>query len=509
MVPEQSQTKIKKVLIANRGEIAVRVIRACRDLGIETVAVYSDADRASLHVRYSDEAVHIGPPAPRESYLRIDKILEAVKKTGADAVHPGYGFLSEKPDFAQACADEGIIFIGPPPRSIARMGDKQAARETVKRAGVPVIPGTEPDMRDEEILALAPTIGFPVIVKAVAGGGGKGMRTVRSAEDLPGALATARREAESAFGDGRVYLEKLVEGARHIEFQILADTHGNTIHLGERECSIQRRHQKLVEESPSIFLDADLRRRMGEMAVKAAEVVGYVNAGTIECLVDKDKNFYFLEMNTRLQVEHPVTELVTGIDLVKEQIRIARGRRMGPTQNFLEPKSWAIECRINAEDPYNNFIPSVGQITTLNIPTGPGVRVDSGVYSGYEISPYYDSMIAKLICWGEDRGEAILRMRRALEEYTIMGVKHNIPFHQNLMNSFSFIAGMFDTKFVEERFSMTTYEEAPNDTELETAAIAATLFAHRQRQLASQVVTRGERDTSNWKWVGRWERMHR
>ncbi|MEO8610532.1 MAG: acetyl-CoA carboxylase biotin carboxylase subunit [Chloroflexota bacterium] len=509
MVPEQSQQKIKKVLVANRGEIAVRIIRACRDLGIQTVAVYSDADRAALHVRYADEAVNIGAPQPRESYLRIDKILDAVKKTGADAVHPGYGFLSEKPDFAQACTDEGIIFIGPPPGAIARMGDKQAARETVKLAGVPVIPGTEPNMRDEDILALAPSIGFPVIVKAVAGGGGKGMRTVRNPEDLPGALATARREAESAFGDGRVYLEKLVEGARHIEFQILADTHGNTIHLGERECSIQRRHQKLVEEAPSSFVDPDLRRRMGEMAIKAAEVVGYVNAGTIECLVDKDKNFYFLEMNTRLQVEHPVTELVTGLDLVKEQIRIARGRRMGPTQNLLEPKGWAIECRINAEDPYNNFIPSIGTISTLNIPTGPGVRVDSGVYSGYEITPYYDSMIAKLIVWGEDRGEAILRMRRALEEYTIMGVKHNIPFHQNLMNSFSFIAGMFDTNFVEERFSMTTYEEAPQDTDLETAAIAATLFAHRQRQLASQVVMKAERDTSNWKWVGRWERMHR
>jgi acetyl-CoA carboxylase biotin carboxylase subunit len=509
MVHEQSQQKIKKVLVANRGEIAVRIIRACRDLGIQTVAVYSDADRAALHVRYADEAVNIGPPQPRESYLRIDKILDAVKKTGADAVHPGYGFLSEKPDFSQACLDEGIIFIGPPPRAIARMGDKQAARETVKLAGVPVIPGTEPDMRDDDILALAPSIGFPVIVKAVAGGGGKGMRSVRSAEDLPGALATARREAESAFGDGRVYLEKLVEGARHIEFQILADTHGNTIHLGERECSIQRRHQKLVEEAPSSFVDADLRRRMGEMAVKAAEAVGYVNAGTIECLVDKDKNFYFLEMNTRLQVEHPVTELVTGLDLVKEQIRIARGRRMGPTQNLLKPKGWAIECRINAEDPYNNFIPSIGTISTLNIPTGPGVRVDSGVYSGYQITPYYDSMIAKLIVWGEDRGEAILRMRRALEEYTIMGVKHNIPFHQNLMNSFSFIAGMFDTNFIEERFSMTTYEEAPQDTDLETAAIAATLFAHRQRQLASQVVMQAERDTSNWKWVGRWERMHR
>jgi acetyl-CoA carboxylase biotin carboxylase subunit len=509
MVPEQSQQKIKKVLIANRGEIAVRIIRACRDLGIPTVAVYSDADRASLHVRYADEAINIGAPPPRESYLRIDKIIEAARKTGADAIHPGYGFLSEKPDFAQACADEGLIFIGPSPRSIARMGDKQAARETVKRANVPIVPGTEPGMHDDDIISFAASIGFPLLVKATAGGGGKGMRAVYSAEELPEALASARREAESAFGSGDVYVEKLLIGARHIEFQILADTHGNTIHLGERECSIQRRHQKLVEEAPSVFMDDDLRRRMGEMAVRAAEVVGYVNAGTIECLVDKDKNFYFLEMNTRLQVEHPVTELVTGVDLVKEQIRIARGRRMGPTQNFLNPKGWAIECRINAEDPYNNFLPSIGTISTLNIPTGPGVRVDSGVYSGYEITPYYDSMIAKLIVWGEDRGEAILRMRRALEEYTIMGVKHNIPFHQNLMNSFSFIAGMFDTKFVEERFSMTTYEEAPQDTDLETAAIAATLYAHRQRQLASQVVTRGERDTSNWKWVGRWERMHR
>jgi acetyl-CoA carboxylase, biotin carboxylase subunit len=509
MVPEQSQQKIKKVLVANRGEIAVRIIRACRDLGIETVAVYSDADRASLHVRYADEAVHIGPPQPRESYLRAEKLLEAANKTGADAIHPGYGFLSERSYFAQACADEGLIFIGPPPSAIDTMGDKQSARETVKKAGVPVVPGTEPGLRDDDIIRSVQDIGFPLLVKASAGGGGKGMRAVYKAEDLPESLASARREAESAFGNGEVYIEKLLVGARHIEFQILADTHGNTIHLGERECSIQRRHQKLVEEAPSSFVDPDLRQRMGDMAVKAAEAVGYVNAGTIECLVDKDKNFYFLEMNTRLQVEHPVTELVTGIDLVKEQIRIARGRRMGPTQSFLEPTGWAIECRINAEDPYNNFIPSIGTISTLNIPTGPGVRVDSGVYSGYEITPYYDSMIAKLIVWGEDRGEAILRMRRALEEYTIMGVKHNIPFHQNLMNSFSFIAGMFDTKFVEERFSMTTYEELPHENELETAAIAATLFAHRQRQLASQVVMRGERDTSNWKWVGRWERMHR
>ncbi|MGQ9908493.1 MAG: acetyl-CoA carboxylase biotin carboxylase subunit [Candidatus Flexifilum sp.] len=509
MAFDAQQTKLTKILIANRGEIAVRVIRACRDLGISTVAVYSDADRTSLHVRYADEAVHIGPPPPRDSYLRIDKILEAAKKTGADAIHPGYGFLSEREEFAQAVIDEGLIFIGPPPSAIATMGDKQAARETVKRAGVPVIPGTEPGLTDDELIYAADQIGFPIMVKAAAGGGGKGMRAVRRREDLPEALATARREAEAAFGDGTVYLEKLIEGARHIEFQILADMHGNTIHLGERECSIQRRHQKLVEEAPSTFVDEDLRRRMGEMAIRAAQAVGYVNAGTIECLVDKDRNFYFMEMNTRLQVEHPVTELISGVDLVKEQIRIARGRRMGPTESLIHPKGWAIECRINAEDPYQNFIPSVGTITTMIIPTGPGVRVDSGVYPGFTISPYYDSMIAKLITWGDDRPEAMLRMRRALEEFTIMGLKHNVPFHQNLLNSFSFIAGKIDTKFVEERFSMTTYETAPQDAEIEAAAIAATLYAHRQRQLAGQVVTRNERDTSNWKWLSRWERIHR
>ena len=501
--------KINKILIANRGEIAVRVIRACRELGIETVAVYSEADRTALHVRYADEAVLIGPPAPRESYLKIETILDVARRTGADAIHPGYGFLSEREEFAQACQDEGIVFIGPPASAIATMGDKQAARATVMKAGVPVVPGSEPGMRDDDILAIAAQIGFPVMVKAAAGGGGKGMRAVYKAEDLPNALAAARREAESAFGDGSVYVEKMIEGARHIEFQILADTHGNTIHLGERECSIQRRHQKLVEESPSPFMDDDLRQRMGDMAVRAAEAVGYVNAGTIECLVDKDKNFYFMEMNTRLQVEHPVTELVTGVDLVKEQIRIARGRRMGPAESFLHPKGWAIECRINAEDPYNNFMPSVGPITTLLTPSGPGVRVDSGVYRGFEISPYYDSMIAKLITWGDDRAEAMLRMRRALGEFIIMGVRHNIPFHINLLNSFSFIAGRIDTKFVEERFAMDVYESSPPAEELEAAAIAATLYAHRRAQLASQIVTRNERDTSNWKWVSRWERMSR
>lgn len=500
---------INKVLIANRGEIAVRIIRACRDLGIPTVAVYSDADRTALHVRYADEAVNIGAPPPAESYLRKDRIIEAARQTGADAVHPGYGFLAENAEFAQQVRDAGLVWIGPPPDAIATMGDKHAARETVRRNGVPLVPGAPAGLRDAELIALADQIGFPLLVKAVAGGGGRGMRKVYNHDEFPEALATARREAQSAFGNGDVYLEKLLLGARHIEFQILADGHGNTIHLGERECSIQRRHQKLVEEAPSVFIDPDLREKMGQMAIAAAQAVNYINAGTIECLVDRDKNFYFLEMNTRLQVEHPVTELVTGVDLVKEQIRIARGRPLSRTSSIQNPNGHAIECRINAEDPYMNFVPSTGKITTLITPTGPGVRVDSGVYPGYEITPYYDSMISKLICWGEDRAEAMLRMRRALEEYTIMGLKHNIPFHINLLNSFSFIAGQFDIHFVEERFDMKTYEEGPTELEVETAAIAATLFAHRKRQLAAQVVAPPERDTSNWKWVSRWERLQR
>ena len=505
----QEQKNIQKILIANRGEIAVRIIRACRELGIPTVSVYSDADRTALHVRYGDEVAHIGAPPPSQSYLNIDRILDAARKTGADAIHPGYGFLAENADFAQAVIDAGLTFIGPSPYAIATMGDKQSARELMKRNGIPVIPGTEPGIRDDEMVAAADRIGYPVMVKAAGGGGGKGMRIVYSHTELENSLEAAHREAKAAFGDGRVYIEKMLVGARHIEFQILADTHGNTIHLGERECSIQRRHQKLVEEAPSIFVDEDLRRRMGEMAITAARAVDYVNAGTIECLVDENKNFYFLEMNTRLQVEHPVTEFITGVDIVKEQIRIARGRRMGPTDSFHHPRRWAIECRINAEDPYQNFMPSVGKITTLLTPTGPGVRVDSGVYRGYEITPYYDSMLAKLICWGETRSEAILRMRRALSEYVIMGVKHNIPFHLNLLNSFSFIGGKFDTSFVEQRFSMETYETDPTDADVEAAAIAMTMYAHHKRQLANQVVAPAARDTSNWKWVGRYERMHR
>ena len=500
---------VTKVLIANRGEIAVRIIRACRELGIQTVAVFSEADRSAMHVRYADEAYWIGPAPSRDSYLRIDKILDVAKKSGADAIHPGYGFLAEREEFAQACADAGITFIGPKPSSIAAMGDKAVARATVTKAGIPVVPGTEGEgsLSNEEIMAVAPQIGFPLLIKATAGGGGKGMREVFSPDDLPQALASARREAESAFGDGNVYLEKLVTGARHIEIQILADTEGNVIHLGERECSIQRRHQKVLEESPSPFVndDHDLRQRMGEVACKAAAAVGYVNAGTIEFLVDKEKNFYFLEMNTRLQVEHPVTELVTGIDIVKEQIRIARGRKLSREQHEIELNGWAIECRVNAEDPYNNFMPSTGTVSASIVPTGPGVRVDTFVYSGYTIPRYYDSLISKVICWGETRGEALLRMRRALEEYKIVGVKTNIPFHQNLLDSHRFMGGQFDTRFIEERFQMEE-ETAPHS---EIAAILATLAAHRQTQHAAQIVRRGERDTSNWKWVGRYERMHR
>jgi acetyl-CoA carboxylase biotin carboxylase subunit len=503
---EQSiPTLFRKVLIANRGEIAVRILRACRELGLETVAVYSDVDRSAMHVRYATEAYHIGPPAPRDSYLRIDRIIEAAKRSGADAIHPGYGFLAERPDFAEACAEEGIAFIGPPATAIGAMGDKVTARKTVERAGVPIVPGTELDLRNEELIMAAHFVGFPLLIKATAGGGGKGMRRVDRLEDFEDALHSARREAEAAFGDGAVYLEKLIEGARHIEIQILADSHGNVIHLGERECSIQRRHQKLLEESPSPFVDEDLRRRMGEIAVRAAQSINYVNAGTIEFLVDKDRNFYFLEMNTRLQVEHPVTELVTNIDIVKEQIRIARGRRLSRTQGEVQFNGAAIECRINAEDPYNGFLPSTGTITALTLPSGPGVRVDSGFTVGDQITPYYDSLISKLICWGETRGAALLRMRRALEEYRIMGVKTNIPFHQNLLDSTRFIGGQIDTTFVEERFSM----EEDQDLRPEIAAIFATLVAHQARLHAAQIVGRNQRDVSNWKIAGRLERMRR
>ena len=498
----------KKVLVANRGEIAVRIIRGCHERGLQTVAVYSEADRTALHVRYADEAYLIGPPPARESYLRIDRILDVAKRSGAEAVHPGYGFLAEREGFAQAVIDAGLIWIGPPPHAIRDMGDKVIARRTVQAAGVPVVPGTsaEQSLSDEDLIAASEKIGYPLLVKAAAGGGGKGMRTVRSADQLVDALAAARREAKGAFGDDRVYLERLVENARHIEFQILGDEHGNVIHLGERECSIQRRHQKLIEESPSPALNEQLRERMGSMAVAAAKSVGYTNAGTVEFLLDSKGRFYFLEMNTRLQVEHPVTELVSGVDIVKEQLRIADGRKLRYDQDEIQLKGWALECRITSEDPFNNFLPSTGKITAVTEPTGPGVRVESAVYEGYEVSLFYDPMIAKLICWGETRAEAILRMRRALAEYRIVGVSTSIPFHQEILDSTNFIAGHFDTQFLEKTFTMPAAAQRRHQ---KTAAIVATLLAHQRRQSALSMNNDGGDGGDPWKLYGRQKAVQR
>jgi acetyl-CoA carboxylase biotin carboxylase subunit len=469
----------KKVLVANRGEIAVRVIRALEERGIASVAVFSEADRTALHVRYASEAYPIGPAPSRDSYLRIDKIIDVARRSGADAIHPGYGFLSERAEFAAACADAGITFIGPSPEAIEKMGDKITARETVKQRGVPLVPGSEKGLHDTELAAVAQEIGFPIMIKAAAGGGGKGMRAVYDAEAFTNALEAARREAMAAFGNDEVYLEKLISSARHIEIQILADSHGRTLSLGERECSIQRRHQKLIEESPSVAVDEKLRAEMGKVAVAAAEAVGYVNAGTIEFLFDsKDNKYYFLEMNTRLQVEHPVTELVTGIDIVKEQISIASGRRLRYKQADIAPKGWAIECRITAEDPYNNFMPSTGVVNYLKEPNGPGVRVESMLYEGCEVSLYYDPMVAKLIVWGDTRAEAILRMRRALNEYRIGGIRTSIPFHQELMDSPEFMWGTFDTGFLSRRRVSARHPHSVEHEKL--AAVVAAMIAHEE-----------------------------
>ncbi len=499
---------LKKVLVANRGEIAVRILRACRELGLRTVAVYSDVDRNALHVRYADESYLIGPAPPRESYLSIERIIEVAKRSGADAIHPGYGFLAENAEFARVCGEAGLIFVGPPPEVIALMGDKIAARQTMQAVGIPVVPGTAPGLNDEELEAAARSIGYPLLVKAAAGGGGKGMRSVNSAADLAGAIATARREAEAAFGNGTVYLERIVHGARHIEFQILGDQHGHVIHLGDRECSIQRRYQKLVEEAPAVALNDALRREMGERAVQVAREIGYSSAGTVEFLLDTDGNFYFLEMNTRLQVEHCVTEAVTGVDIVREQLRIAAGRCLRLRQEDIHMHGWAIECRITAEDPYNNFRPSIGRITGLYEPSGPGVRLDSGVYEGFEISPYYDSLISKLVAWGQTRAEAILRMRRALRDYRIIGVKTTIPFHLELMDSARFIAGQFDTTFVEEGFALV---EEQLEEHLRVAAIAATLLTHRRRNQIEGIapLPAPQQRVATWKEFGRWEMVGR
>jgi acetyl-CoA carboxylase biotin carboxylase subunit len=446
---------LKKILIANRGEIAVRVIRACREMGIASVAVYSDCDRAALHVRYADEAYPIGPSAARESYLRIDRIIEAARRSGADAVHPGYGFLAENEEFAAAVADAGLIFIGPSPKAIETMGSKTAARIAAQRAGVPVVPGTEEplgaDVPDAAIAAMADRIGYPVLVKAVAGGGGKGMRTVLDPAELSTAVRAARSEASAAFGDAAIYLERRLTRPRHIEVQLLGDLHGTVLPFVERECSIQRRHQKVVEETPSLAVSAGARSAIASAAAAVARAVGYTNAGTIEFLLDEDGRFYFLEMNTRLQVEHPITEMVTGVDLVHWQIQIARGERLDlDPAALITPKGHAIECRVYAEDPDNGFLPSPGKIVQLRSPAGPGIRDDSGATEGLDVPIFYDPMISKLIAWAEDRPRAIERMRRALGEYVVAGIRTTVPFFTWLLDQPDFIQGRFHTTYLDE-----------------------------------------------------------
>ena len=442
---------IKKVLIANRGEIAVRIIRACREMGIETVAVYSEADREALHTKLADEAVCIGPAPSSESYLSMDRIISATIITGADAIHPGFGFLSENSKFAELCEQCNITFIGPKSQVIARLGNKQEARNTMMAAGVPVIPGSKEAIYDVETGAkIAEKIGYPVIIKAALGGGGKGMRVAQTAEEFEASFQTAQKESQMAFGDNTMYIEHFVQHPRHIEFQILADSYGNVIHLGERDCSIQRNHQKMIEEAPSIALSDELRQRMGEAAVRAARAAGYENAGTIEFLLEKNGNFYFMEMNTRIQVEHPVTEWVTGIDLVKEQIRIASGKKLSYTQDQVHLSGHAIECRINAENPAKGFRPSPGTIQDMYLPGGKGIRIDSAIYSGYTIPPYYDSMVAKLIVWARNRKEAIRKMQSALGEVIIEGIDTNVDYQYEIVNHPDFISGDIDIEFIEK-----------------------------------------------------------
>jgi acetyl-CoA carboxylase biotin carboxylase subunit len=471
-----------KILIANRGEIALRIVRACQELGVKSVAVYSDADAHAPHVREADEAVRIGPPPSSESYLLGNVIIDAAKKAGAEAIHPGYGFLSEREWFARAVRDAGLVWIGPPAEAIAAMGSKTAARALVIANDVPVVPGTTEALRDAaEAAAVAEKFGYPVLLKAAAGGGGKGMRVVRSPAEIAGALESAQREAKNAFGDDAVYVEKYIDGPRHVEIQILADQHGTVISLGERECSVQRRHQKMIEEAPSVAVSPELRERMGAAAVRAAKAAGYVNAGTCEFLLDKSGAFYFLEMNTRIQVEHPVTELVTGLDLVQWQLRIAAGESL-PYRTPFTPRGWAIECRITSEDPANGFLPSTGRINYLHVPSGPGVRWDSGMETGSEIGLFYDPMLAKLIAWGATREQAVERMHRALLELTIDGIESSREFHLRVMEDAEFRRGDIDIQWLERRLP-SLLGRAPTRAEIEAAAIASALIAHQERRL--------------------------
>ncbi len=472
----------KKILVANRGEIALRVMRTCREMGIATVAVYSTVDRNMLHVRYADEAYLIGEGPPLESYLNYTKILDVAKKAGVDAVHPGYGFLSERTEFAEACEAAGITFIGPKPDAVILLGDKVNARRTMMAAGVPVVPGTEGRVEVDEAVRVAPSIGFPLMIKASAGGGGKGIRLVRAVEEIENAVRVASSEAQSSFGDGGVFLERYLSPVRHVEIQVLGDTHGNVVALGERECSVQRRHQKLLEESPSPVLKPETRRKMMEAGVAAAKASGYYNAGTVEFLLEPEsQDFFFLEVNTRLQVEHPVTEWITGRDLVRDQIRVAFGEPLGFTQDDISLRGHAIECRIAAEDPYNNYLPSLGRIDFVSEPQGPGVRVDSSIFSGIEIPYYYDPMLAKLICWAADRPAAIERMKRALHEYVILGVKTNIPFHLQLLDDPRFINSEVHTGFLDSDFKMTPPAEGPGEAD-EIALLVAAVMSHQRRQ---------------------------
>ncbi len=498
-----------KVLIANRGEIALRIVRACQELGIKSVAVYSDADSQAPHVREADEAVHIGPAPAPESYLRGDRLVEAAKKTGADAIHPGYGFLAERAWFAELVRDAGLVFVGPPTEAIAAMGSKTSARAIAIKAGVPVVPGTTDAVKDATHAAqIAEQFGYPVLLKAAAGGGGKGMRVVREGESLASAYESAQREAKNAFGDDAVYVEKYVDRPRHVEIQILADSHGTVLSLGERECSVQRRHQKMLEESPSLAVTPDLRRRMGDTAVAVARAVGYVNAGTCEFLLDQDGNFYFLEMNTRLQVEHPVTEMVTGVDIVQWQLRIARGERL-PFPNEIAPRGWAIECRITSEDPANGFLPSTGRIEYVHVPAGPGVRWDGGIEAGAEIGLSYDPLLAKLIAWGSTREQAVSRMHRALRELTIVGVETSREFHIRLLENADFQRGNIDVQWLERSLHSLVHAAPPPDI-VHAAAVAAALLADRDRGTPREQSARNApvADSSNnalWREVARRE----
>jgi len=475
---------MKRILVANRGEIAVRVIRACRDMEIEAVAVYSDCDRGARHVRLADQAVHIGGNAPADSYLRIDRIVDAARQTGADSVHPGYGFLAENEDFAGACRDAGLTFIGPSPDAIALMGSKTAARQAAMQAGVPVVPGTEEplglDVPDATIAAIADRIGYPIMIKAVAGGGGKGMRLVTTATELPGAIRAARSEAHAAFGDPAIYIERRISRPRHIEIQLLGDYHGTVLPFVERECSIQRRHQKVIEETPSPVVDRDLRMRIASDAAAIARSVGYTNAGTIEFLLDETGHYYFLEMNTRLQVEHPITEMVTGVDLVQWQIRIARGERLTiDPDTAIGPHGHAIECRIYAEDADAGFLPSPGHIDTLRVPGGPGIRDDSGAEPGGDVPIFYDPLISKLVAWGADRPQAIARMRRALREYDVVGIKTSLPFFRWMLEQPDFAEARFHTAYLDEILRARAGEPftSADDDRIDVAVIAAAIHA--------------------------------